>query len=148
MESFTMTNHAAIRKQQRGIPESVLDCRMQFGKNSYDNMGGEVLYFDNRARKSLAFASGVRLIHGAPLGLVIYAARNQHTYFEDAKLHEPNLSVFERLATNHGIQSSQPFRHPAFDLQNTCLVSFASNLHGPYWLALVRNLRKRHACPS
>lgn len=68
-----------------------------------------------------------RLIHGVPLGLVIYAARNQHTHFEEAKLREPNLSVFERLATNHGIQSSLPFRHPAFDLQNTGLVSFASN---------------------
>lgn len=68
-----------------------------------------------------------RLIHGVPLGLVIYAARNQHTHFEDTKLSELNLSVFERLATNHGIQSSQPFRHPAFDLQNPGLVSFASN---------------------
>lgn len=77
-------------------------------------------------QKPVRFCVG-RLLHGVPLGLVIYAARNQHTHFGDAKLNEPNLTVFERLATNHGIQSSQPFRHPAFDLQNTGLVSFASN---------------------
>lgn len=77
-------------------------------------------------QKPVRFCVG-RLIHGVPLGLVIYAARNQHTHFGDAKLNEPNLTVFERLATNHGIQSSQPFRHPAFDLQNPGLVSFASN---------------------
>lgn len=76
--------------------------------------------------KAVPFCIG-RLIHDVPLGLVIYAARNQHTHFGEAKLREPNLSVFERLATNHGIQSSQLFRHPAFDLQNTGLVSFASN---------------------
>lgn len=77
-------------------------------------------------KKPIPFCVG-RLIHGIPLGLVIYAARNQHTHFGDAKLNEPNLTVFECLATNHGIQSSQPFRHPAFDLHNTGLVSFASN---------------------
>lgn len=62
MDSVTMTNHAAIRKQQPGIPGFVLNCLMQFGKNSHDDMGGEVLYFGNRARKSLAFASGVTLV--------------------------------------------------------------------------------------
>lgn len=45
--SITMTNHAAARKQQRGISESVLDCLLAFGKASHDNRGGEVLYFAN-----------------------------------------------------------------------------------------------------
>lgn len=76
--------------------------------------------------KAVPFCVG-RFIRDVPLGLVVYAARNQHTHFEDADLREPNLSVFECLATNHGIQSSQPFRDSAFDLQNTGLVSFASN---------------------
>lgn len=54
-----MTNHAAIRKQQRGIPESILDCLIQFGKTSYDNRGGEVLYFDKRAKlRCLALGQG------------------------------------------------------------------------------------------
>lgn len=47
----TMTNHAAIRKQQRGISGSVLDCLLEFGKVSHDNRGGEILYFDKRARQ-------------------------------------------------------------------------------------------------
>ncbi|MDX9844952.1 MAG: hypothetical protein RBT42_14490 [Aquabacterium sp.] len=76
--------------------------------------------------KAVPFCAG-RLIRDVPLGLVIHAARNQHTHFDDDELREPNISVFERLAVNHGIKSGQPFRDPAFDIQNTRLVSYASN---------------------
>jgi hypothetical protein len=76
--------------------------------------------------KGVPFCTG-RLIRTIPLGLVIYAARNQHTHFEDEELREPNVSVFERLAVNHGIKTDQLIRDPAFDLQNTGLVSYASN---------------------
>jgi hypothetical protein len=51
--------------------------------------------------KPVPFCAG-RLVRGVPLGLVIYAGRNQHTHFEDQKLREPNVEVFRRLAVNHG----------------------------------------------
>lgn len=79
--------------------------------------------------KAVPFCAG-RLIREVPLGLVIYAARNQHTHFDEDELREPNISVFERLAVNHGIKSEQPFRDPAFDVHNTGLVSYASNCTG------------------
>ena len=64
-------------------------------------------------------------------GIESASSMKTHTSLSEGTNHdsvrEPNLSIFECLATNHGIQSSQPFRHPAFDLQNTSLVSFASN---------------------
>lgn len=69
-----------------------------------------------------------RPVRGAPLGLVIYSARNQHTHFEDDELREPNLSVFEHLAINHGYSSETPFRDPAFDLKNPLIQSFSSNV--------------------
>lgn len=76
--------------------------------------------------KSVRFCIG-RNIRGVPLGLVIYAARNQHTHFEDSELREPNREVFRRLAENHGLRSEEPFVDPAFDLTNKRLVSYASN---------------------
>lgn len=76
--------------------------------------------------KSVRFCIG-RKIRGVPLGLVIYAARNQHTHFEDSKLREPNSEVFRRLAENHGLKSEEPFVDPDFDLVNKRLITYASN---------------------
>lgn len=71
------------------------------------------------------YCSG-RLVRTVPLGLVIHAARNQHAHFEDLLLREPNATVFECLATAHGFPT--PVRDPAFDLSNSSLTSFASNI--------------------
>ncbi len=40
-----------------------------------------------------------RLVRGVPLGLVVYAARNQHTHFNEGPLREPSATVFERLVS-------------------------------------------------
>lgn len=75
------------------------------------------------------YCSG-RLVRTVPLGLVIRAARNQHAHFNERPLHEPNATVFERLATAHGYPTPEPVRDPAFDLSNPSLTSFASNITG------------------
>lgn len=77
--------------------------------------------------KVVRFCIG-RQVRGVPLGLIIYAGRNQHIHFEDQDLREPNRTVFEWLATKHGYSSTRQFRDPAFDLQNEQVVSFASNV--------------------
>ena len=69
-----------------------------------------------------------RSIRTVPLGLVIYAARNQHTHFNDNALREPSASIFHLLATAHGYGVGQEILDPAFDLNNPSLVSFASNV--------------------
>lgn len=70
-----------------------------------------------------------RPVRGVPLGLVVYAGRNQHTHFRDEKgLHEPSKTVFERLATRKNDGHEVTCRDPAFDLANDRLVSFASNI--------------------
>jgi hypothetical protein len=65
-------------------------------------------------------------IRTVPLGLVIYAARNQHTHFDDPKPHRVNSAVFEALALNHGYGGS--FKDPAFDLSNPRITSLSSNV--------------------
>lgn len=66
-----------------------------------------------------------RVLRSVPLGMVVYAGRNQHTHFNDGPLREPSASIFEFLATAHGYGS---LRDPAFDLTNPRLVSYASNI--------------------
>lgn len=78
--------------------------------------------------KSMARYCIGRSLRGVPLGLVIYAARNQHTHYEDDELREPGPAVFESLAVNHGYSSAE--RDPSFDLNNKAIDSFANNVTG------------------
>jgi hypothetical protein len=75
MESITMTHHAAIRKQQRGIPEAALACLIQFGKSRYDNRGGEILYFDKRAKKRCLISVGKEAYRKLDRHFNVYAVR-------------------------------------------------------------------------
>ena len=85
--------------------------------------------FIRPGNKAVAFCTG-KLIRGVPLGLVIYAARNQHTHFEDQAIREPNVEVFRRLASNYGNVgiSTNSFVDPAFDLGTKSITSFANNI--------------------
>jgi hypothetical protein len=69
-----------------------------------------------------------RVVRAVPLGLVIYAARNQHTHFDEDALREPSASIFRLLATAHGYGKGQLIVDPAFDLSNQSLLSYASNV--------------------
>lgn len=67
-----------------------------------------------------------RTIRSVPLGLIVYAGRNQYNHIDDGKLHEPNLAIFDRLATchNYGIG----IRDPALDLQKNLGWNYPSNI--------------------
>lgn len=67
-----------------------------------------------------------RTIRQVPLGLVIYAGRNQYNHIDDHQLHEPNSTVFEWLATKHGY--GKDIRDPAFDLSTGLVWNYASNV--------------------
>lgn len=67
-----------------------------------------------------------RLVRGVPLGLVIYAARNQYNHVDDGHLREPSATVFDRLATNHGYGTN--LRDPAFDLALGLVWNYPSNV--------------------
>jgi hypothetical protein len=79
------------------------------------------------SKAAVPFCCG-RPVRGVPLGLIVYAGRNQHIHFDDLDLHRLNATVFERLACNHGYKSQHPFQDPAFDLTGSRLVSFAANI--------------------
>jgi len=74
-------------------------------------------------RKHARYCIG-RRVRTVPLGLVIYAARNQHTHFNDAALREPSESILRLLATAHG----HDIVDPTFDVNNLHLISLSSNI--------------------
>jgi len=79
--------------------------------------------------RPVPFCTG-KLVRGVPLGLIVYAGRNQHTHFEDQNLREPNVEVFRRLAMNHGFGNAdeKSVVDPAFHLDTESITSFAHNI--------------------
>lgn len=50
---FSITHHAQARLQQRGIPSTVVENLLDFGRRAHDHRGSTIVYFDHRARRSL-----------------------------------------------------------------------------------------------
>ena len=73
---------------------------------------------------AIPYAIG-RELCGVPIGLIIYAGRNQHMHFNDAKLNRVNVAVFEQLAA---MPKRVDIKDPAFTLGNPLLDSYASNI--------------------
>ena len=117
-ESFA---HATLCGAVLQIAAKALEC---YSKNS--DISSEFSSLIKPTSKAALFCTG-RLIRGVPLGLVIYAARNQHAHFGASQLREPNIAVLKALATKNDFNPLAPFSDPAFDVQNPGLVSFASN---------------------
>ena len=67
-----------------------------------------------------------RRVREVPLGLVIYAGRNQYNHVDDNKLSDLNSTVFEWLATKHGCGTK--IRDPAFDLKAGLVWNYPSNI--------------------
>lgn len=76
MGSVNMSQHAAVRKQQRGIPEVVLECLIQFGKVCHDKRGGEILHFDKRAKQRCASALSKERLRQMDGHFDVYAVRS------------------------------------------------------------------------
>ena len=77
------------------------------------------------SQKLARFCVG-RQVRQTPLGLIVYAARNQHTHFNDEKLHKASENIFNHLAIVPGCDST--VLDQAFNLENPNLISYATNL--------------------
>lgn len=65
-------------------------------------------------------------VYGVPIGLIIYAGRNQHIHFNERPLTDKvNVNVFKKLALRY---EEEVGAGSAFDLNNPHLVSCASNI--------------------
>lgn len=70
-----------------------------------------------------------RRVHDVPIGLVIYAGRNQATHYNEKSLkNEVNVEVFRRLCAGNPSLASKGLHDPAFDLSGSNMTNFASNI--------------------
>jgi len=81
----------------------------------------------NSKSNSVKFCIG-RLVSNLPIGLIIYAGRNQYNHMDTAELNGLNKIIFSHLAENYDTDTEECFKDPAFDLDNTVLINFSSNI--------------------
>jgi hypothetical protein len=107
---------------------------LQIAGKALEQYGRNKIIPDNLAKfvhpKNSRYCIG-RYIRNVPLGLIIYAARNQHTHYNDDRLASISESVFDLLATlpfTNNYSKNQSNVDPSFDLNNPKLYSYASNV--------------------
>ncbi|HML79349.1 hypothetical protein [Geobacter sulfurreducens] len=79
----------------------------------------------NSARK---FCIG-RIVNDTPIGLIIYAGRNQFNHMDDDEVREPTRAIFKRfgqIGPSRFVKT--PYQDPAFDLDNPKIMNFSSNV--------------------
>lgn len=85
-------------------------------------------HLSNVVKPSFAKYCVGRLVRTVPLGLVVYAGRNQHTHFNDKALNKLNTSIFELLMTCHGIELEPNPRDDNFDFSLPETASLATKV--------------------
>lgn len=71
--SASVTPHAAVRMQQRGLSREVLDCLLRYGRREHDHHGCEVAIFDESALLTVARNESVFLWRKAVASRSVYA---------------------------------------------------------------------------
>ena len=66
-----------------------------------------------------------REVYSVPIGLIIYAGRNQHAHFNEPELYSVNEKVFERLRLHLGAEAHKYFM---FDRANPLANSWARDI--------------------
>jgi hypothetical protein len=69
-----------------------------------------------------------RRVHDVPIGLIIYAGRNQATHFNEEKLNDANVEIFRRLSIGNPLFADRGLSDPAFNLNGSNMTNFASNI--------------------
>jgi hypothetical protein len=55
---MSLTRHALVRMQQRGIGADVIDDLLDYGRMAHDHRGAEIVFFDKSSRQRLARERG------------------------------------------------------------------------------------------
>lgn len=70
-----------------------------------------------------------RRVREVPIGLIIYAARNQYAHWDEERLkNQVNECIFNALATNHGMKGAEKIKDPCFDLSNRTIPIYSANV--------------------
>lgn len=63
-----------------------------------------------------------------PIGLIIYAGRNQAMHFDDSNLHPISKRVFDRLANWYSPRFKKWYKSDYFNLDNPNILNYAENI--------------------
>ncbi len=69
-----------------------------------------------------------KLIDNIPIGLIVFAGRNQAMHYDDDNLKEPSKTVFNKLANWYSPTFKKWFVSPYFDLNDKNLIHYAENI--------------------
>lgn len=75
--------------------------------------------------KVIPFCVG-REVRSLPIGLIIYAGRNQYAHWDDQSLSSTNTKIFDIMSREHGYGSH--LIDPSFDLTNQQLKIYSHNI--------------------
>ncbi|MBD2249241.1 hypothetical protein [Nostoc sp. FACHB-888] len=78
--------------------------------------------------KVARFCTG-RRVRNVPIGLIIYAGRNQFNHIDEEKLSGVNTTIFNLIASYYDEQD-QFFRDLAFDIESRLIINFSTNILG------------------
>jgi len=76
-------------------------------------------------KSAIPFCIGREVKNGIPIGLAIYAGRNQHMHFNEDSLSSANSAIFDALSSLPG---HPEIKDPALELANPFLESHANNI--------------------
>ncbi len=54
MAALSLSQHARVRMQQRGIPPRAVELLLEHGAVQHDHRGGRLLYFDKASRRRIS----------------------------------------------------------------------------------------------
>ncbi|MCF8241361.1 MAG: hypothetical protein K9J16_08230 [Melioribacteraceae bacterium] len=97
----------------------------KFSKNETVAKGFEDIIDANS--KALKFCIG-RTYENIPIGLIIYAGRNQSTHFDDKKYRKVTARVFEKLTNYYSPTFKKWYKSDYFDLENPNVINYSENI--------------------
>ena len=101
------------------VAAKAIEC---YSKNTTVSAGAQSII--GKSKPAVPFCIG-REIRGIPIGLIIYAGRNQHIHYNEKSLSQVNEAVFAHLAV---VPKHSNLKDPAMDLANPLLYSHAGNV--------------------
>lgn len=75
-------------------------------------------------RKALKFCIG-KLICDLPIGIIIYAARNQYNHMDEETYNNVTTKVFDHIAT---YDTKGKYKIPFYDINNPDVINYANNI--------------------
>jgi hypothetical protein len=106
------------------IAAKAIECYSVVDKVPVDCQG---LLTKKNDKKVRPFCIG-RRVHDVPIGLIVYAGRNQATHFNEGNLSDTNVEIFRRLCAGNPLLAEKGLLDPSFDLDGSSMTNFASNI--------------------